>query len=59
MKDAPTGTLTTHITAALSRFGQMRRAYGNQVRIQVYNESVLFRSRRTRPEAGTRSSQIT
>ena len=34
----PPGTLTTRITAALARFGQMRRSCGNQMRIRVYDE---------------------
>lgn len=34
----PPGTLTTRVTAALARFGQMRRACGNRMRIRVYDE---------------------
>jgi len=32
------GTLATRVAAALARFGQMRRACGNRMRIRVYDE---------------------
>jgi hypothetical protein len=34
----PPGTLTTRITAALARFGQMRQACGTRMQIRVYDE---------------------
>jgi transcriptional regulator with XRE-family HTH domain len=34
----PAGTLATRITAALARFGQMRRACGTRMQIRVYDE---------------------